>query len=345
MKLTIDGIIENLQNGGGCTVYFEQLLSYYQKDHNKLNYIRYNDSYKNITLTGTDTILYHRKQRIQERWRDVDTTGIDHDAIFHSTHYRLPLNKKQSRIVTTVHDFTYELFRKGPAQWMHTWQKNRAINNSDLVICVSHNTANDLLKFCPISEKKIRVVHNGVSEKYYPIDNITKTNEVLFVGARDGYKNFSMAVDALSLSPSLVLSIVGGGKLTSEEIALLESKIPGRYEHLGRVSDEELNGIYNRVYCLLYPSLYEGFGIPVIEAMRCGCVVIAVNVSSIPEVAGNAAILLDNPHPVAIAHALKDLENTTIYDQLRNDGFNQAKKFSWEKCYKDTLSVYKECLK
>ncbi|HDW2027942.1 TPA: glycosyltransferase, partial [Enterobacter ludwigii] len=123
------------------------------------------------------------------------------------------------------------------------------------------------------------------------------------------------------------------------------NKIPGRYKHLGRVSDEELNSIYNRVFCLLYPSLYEGFGIPVIEAMRSGCVVIAVNVSSIPEVAGDAAILLDDPHPAAIAHALKELENQLFYNKLRNNGFTQAKKFSWEKCYKDTLAIYKECLK
>ncbi|HDT4958924.1 TPA: glycosyltransferase family 4 protein [Enterobacter kobei] len=345
MKLTVDGIIESLQNGGGCTVYFEQLLSYYQQDNNKLNYIRYNGSYQNITLDGANTKLYQREQRFQERWRDIDINGIDHEAIFHSTHYRLPVNKKSSQIITTVHDFTYELFRKGPAQWMHSWQKNRAINNSDVIICVSHNTAKDLMKFCPVSEEKVRVVHNGVSEKYYPIGDVNKTNEVLFVGARHGYKNFLMAVDALSLSPSLRLSIVGGGKLTSAEIALLEDKIPGRYKHLGRVSDEELNNIYNRVFCLLYPSLYEGFGIPVIEAMRSGCVVIAVNVSSIPEVAGDAAILLDDPHPAAIVHALKELENQFFYNKLRNNGFTQAKKFSWEKCYKDTLAIYKECIK
>lgn len=344
MKLVIDGIIENLQNGGGCTVYFEQILSFYQKDNHKLNYIRYNNSHENITLSGNNTHVSHRTLRIQERWRDVNINEFDQDAIFHSTHYRLPVKNKQSKIITTVHDFTYELFCSGPAQWMHTWQKNRAIRNSDLILCVSQNTANDLMRFCPVSENKIRIVHNGVSEKYYPIDNTIRTNEVLFVGARGGYKNFAMAVDALALSPSLVLSIVGGGQLTSDEIALLESKIPGRYQHLGRVTDEELNGIYNRVLCLLYPSLYEGFGIPVIEAMRSGCVVIAVNVSSIPEVAGNAAVLLEQPNPVAISQALNDIQNTALYHQLRNEGFIQAKKFSWEKCYNDTLSAYKELL-
>lgn len=345
MKLIVDGIIEKLQNGGGCTVYFEQLLSFYQRDNFQLEYIRYKNSHNNITLNGSATMVHSREQRIQERWRDVNINDLNREAVFHSTHYRLPTNKRQNKIVTTVHDFTYELFRQGPAQWMHSWQKNRAINNSDLILCVSHNTASDLMKFCPTAENKIRVVHNGVSDVYHPLDGVTKTNEVLFVGARGGYKNFGMAVDALALSPSLVLSIVGGGGLSAEEIAMLESKIPGRYKHLGRVDDNELNSIYNRVFCLLYPSLYEGFGIPVIEAMRSGCAVIAINVSSIPEVAGTAAILLDNPQTGSIVEALKDLENSAYYNKLRSDGFIQAEKFSWEKCYRETFAVYQECLK
>ncbi|SUW63092.1 D-inositol-3-phosphate glycosyltransferase [Buttiauxella agrestis] len=344
MKLIIDGVIENLQNGGGCTVYFDQILSFYQKHNNKLNYIRYENSHENITLNGSATKTFRRELRVLERWRDVDLTEFGKDNIFHSTHYRLPVNKKNNKIITTVHDFTYEIYRKGPAQWMHSWQKNRAITKSDLVICVSHNTARDLMKYSPINESKIRVVHNGVSDSYYKIEGIDKTNEVLFVGARGWYKNFSMAVDALALIPSLTLSIVGGGALTKEEIAMLDQKIPNRYKHLGRVSDEQLNKIYNRVYCLLYPSSYEGFGIPVIEAMRCGCVVIAVNESSIPEVAGNAAYLLDKPNPLAIADALKELSNSSGYTKLQHAGLLQALNFSWEKCYEETQAVYNECL-
>lgn len=344
MKLIADGIIEKLQNGGGCTVYFEQILSFYQKNNNKLDYIRYKNSYENITLNGSFTKVQMREPRIFERWRDVELKEFDQDSIFHSTHYRLPTNKKINKIITTVHDFTYEIYRKGPAQWMHSLQKNRAIENSDLVICVSHNTARDLMKYSPIDESKIRVVHNGVSDCYYPVEGIAKTNEVLFVGARGWYKNFAMAVDAITLTPSFTLSIVGGGALTNEEIAMLDQKIPNRYKHLGRVSDAQLNEIYNRVFCLLYPSSYEGFGIPVIEAMRCGCVVISVNKSSIPEVAGNAAYLLDEPNPPAIVNALNELKNSVIYTKLRNAGLIQATNFSWEKCYEETQAVYNECL-
>lgn len=344
MKLIVDGIIENLQNGGGCTVYFEQLLSFYQENNLHLDYIKYTNGHNNISLNHQNTFMHQRELRILERWRDVDVSDFTNDSIFHSTHYRLPCDKKRNKIITTVHDFTYELYRKGPAQWMHSWQKNRAINKSDFVICVSNNTAKDLLRYCPIDEGKIRVIHNGVSNVYRQIDNVAKTNEVLFVGGRGWYKNFAMAVEAISLTSEFTLSIVGGGVLTAEEIKMLDTKIPGRYKHLGRVSDEELNEIYNRVFCLLYPSFYEGFGIPVIEAMRSGCVVIAVNESSIPEVAGDAAYLLDNANPVAIMGAINDLANSGLYNKLRKDGFFQAEKFSWEKCYNETHAVYRECL-
>lgn len=155
-------------------------------------------------------------------------------------------------------------------------------------------------------------------------------------------KNFDVAVDVLKKLPDFSLSIVGGGKLSYEEIKKLESNIPGRYKWLGRLSDEELNVAYNRAHALLYPSSYEGFGIPVVEAMRAGCPVVAVNVSSIPEVAGSAAILTDYADANLFAEAI--LKVCDMRDQLRKAGFEQANKFSWEKCFLETLQVYEELM-
>ena len=289
MKLIVDGIIEKLQENGGCTVYFSQILTFLQNNKINLEYIKFKNTDGLINLNGEKTKVCYRTPKWQERWRDVQLDEITTDTIFHSTHYRLA--KENVKTVTTVHDFTYELYRKGPAKWLHSWQKFRAIKNSHLVICVSQNTADDLMKFCPIDPSKIRVVHNGVSSDYFPLDNIERTNEVVFIGARGWYKNFNLAVETLIEQPELVLSIVGGGQLSNSEKQFLESAIPGRYRWLGRLSDEQLNQVYNRAHCLFYPSSYEGFGIPVIEAMRSGCPVIAVSVSSIPEVAGAAALL------------------------------------------------------
>ncbi|MGI2140646.1 glycosyltransferase family 4 protein [Shewanella baltica] len=340
MKLIVDGIIENLQENGGCTVYFAQLLTFLQNNNISLEYIRFKSEDGNIPLKGEHTKVVYETAKLLERWRDVEIKGELSDSIFHSTHYRLP--KQRVKTVTTVHDFTYELYRKGPARWMHSWQKFRAIRNSDLVICVSQNTADDLMKFCPIDPAKIRVVYNGVSSVYTPLSQTEHTNEVVFIGARGWYKNFTLAVQTMQQFPTLKLSIVGGGKLTDEELQHLEAHIPGRYEWLGRLTDEELNIVYNRAHCLFYPSSYEGFGIPVIEAMRSGCPVIAVDVSSIPEVAGSAAILTKQADVASFNQALNRLDDLKYRKDLIQMGYEQASKFSWEKCYFDTLAVYKE---
>lgn len=344
MKLVIDGIIESLQNNGGCTVYFNQFLSFLQQDKKiPLTYIRFFPVMgENITLSDDNSTLVKRNSRFLERWRDMDTSSLGDDIIFHSTHYRL--STRRVKTVTTVHDFTYELYRRGPARWMHSWQKFRAIRNSDLVICVSQNTADDLMRFCPIDKNKIRVVYNGVSESYFPIEGIKKDSSVVFVGARGWYKNFTLAVRTLQFFPDLKLSIVGGGALTSEEKALLDECIPGRYEWLGRVPDSGLNELYNKAHCLFYPSSYEGFGIPVAEAMRSGCPVVAVHTSSIPEVAGDAALLVKEATVDAFKVAFTQLESDTLRKKLIADGLVQARKFSWKKCYQDTLSVYQELM-
>ncbi|WP_421300342.1 glycosyltransferase family 4 protein [Aeromonas veronii] len=325
----LDSIIYELQQGGGVTVYYNNIKSRLSAAQVKYNEVKYSD---NSSLLTT---------RFLERYRDCTVDG--NKGVFHSSYYRLP-SQRSLKIVTTVHDFTYEKFVKGPAQWLHSWQKNRAIRNSDIIICVSHNTAKDLMQYCPVDQTKIRVIHNGVSESYYPlsIECNSNYNGVLFVGARGGYKNFNLAIDAVAAVADLELHIVGGGVLSSAELQQLEAKLSGRYRWLGRLSDDELNMAYNHAYALLYPSSYEGFGIPIIEAMRAGCPVIAVNVSSIPEVAGDAAILVNEPTVAAFSEALITLP--AMRNQLISAGFIQAAKFSWDRCFEETLAVYNELL-
>lgn len=342
MHLVVDGIIEKLQNGGGCSVYFFEVLQRYIRDGHNLRYLSFLTNGSHLIKGNESVIVEQYDSRLLERWRNVSCKSMTPETIFHSTHYRLPISKAQ--IVTTVHDFTYEQYFKGPGQWMHTWQKNRAINNSDLVICVSNNTAKDLLRFCPISEEKIRIVYNGVSDTYHFLEHECRGNKVVFIGARGGYKNFNIAVQAVASVNELSLSIVGGGQLTKQELQCLQMYLPDRYRWLGRLSDEELNVVYNRAFCLLYPSSYEGFGIPVAEAMRAGCPVIAVNSSSIPEVAGDAGLLVSMPEVALFVDALHQLLVTRNREELVSRGLLQSKKFAWENCYQNTLSVYKELI-
>ncbi|MEY0832282.1 glycosyltransferase family 4 protein [Providencia alcalifaciens] len=333
MNIIYDGIIYKLQSSGGVSVYFNEIISRAKLLEKSVLLCDSNsipDEFSDISVKFTSRFL--------ERYRDVK---CNIDGIFHSSYYRLPYNRKL-KVITTVHDFTYEKYVSGPAKWVHTWQKNRAIKNSDLVICVSQNTANDLMQYCPIDSSKIRVIHNGVSSSYFSIPELqtSNSNNVIFVGARNGYKNFGYAIKSIAHIPHLNLHIVGGGILNKNEKQLLDKYLPNRYKWLGRLSDQELNIAYNSAYALLYPSSYEGFGIPILEAMRAGCPVIAVNISSIPEVAGDAAILVNSPSIDSFVEALKNIP--LLREELILKGFNQVNKFSWERCFEETLSVYNE---
>ncbi|MCS2150040.1 glycosyltransferase family 4 protein [Scandinavium manionii] len=324
-----DGIISSLQSYGGITVYFNEILS--RMPEKQYTTIEYASAANRLSV---DSII--RNERVLERYRNCQLNNVCGD-VFHSTYYRLPDIKKKT--VTTVHDFTYEKYVSGLKKYIHTEQKYNAIKKSDKIICVSYNTALDLMRYCPVAENKIHVIQNGVSDNYHVIgNNLQTSNEVVFIGSRTGYKNFDKAVCAVALSPNLELVVVGGGPLNKYELAMLDSRLKGRYSVSGKLSDEDLNILYNTAYCLLYPSDYEGFGIPVLEAMKAGCPVVAVNRSSIPEVAGNAAILVDNSNPDTLHDALVNIEFSR--NKLIVDGLVQASKFSWENCFNKTLSLY-----
>lgn len=330
--IVYDGIIEKLQPMGGITVLFQQLLM-----RSNVSDVKYCSYVGDSNILTSEKNKINLKPRVLERYRDFKPK-VDENDIFHSTYYRLPSSK--TNIVTTVHDFTYEKFVMGLPKRVHIWQKYKAINNSDHIICVSNNTAMDLQYYCNISADKISVIHNGVAEDYFPL-NVEFSENILFVGARSGYKNFDKAVDAVALSSRFNLRIVGS-PLSSTEVAFLDARLPNRYFYLGKLTNKELNREYNSAFALLYPSSYEGFGIPAIEAMSAGCPVVAINCSSLPEVVGDAGILLDSSEPELIHDALLALEN--IRSKLICRGYVQAKKFSWDRCYNETRNVYKKFL-
>jgi mannosyltransferase len=341
--IIFDGIIEKLQQSGGVSVYFQELTKRIEKCGLKTNYLNYSDG-TSFVVPPTFNVI-NSNSRFLERYRDVDLSGFDLEdrTLFHSSYYRLPKGNG-SKVVTTVHDFTYEKYVSGSKLMIHKWQKYRAIKSSDIVICVSENTANDLLEYCPIDKDKIRVVYNGVSGDYFNISESKNTNFIVFVGSRAKYKNFDLAVLAVSLTDDFELHIVGGGALTQTEIATLDKYLPNRYRWLGYLENNKLNLVFNSAHCLLYPSSYEGFGIPILEAMRAGCPVISSNSSSIPEVAGNAGILIDSLNPHDYKDAILNLNIISRRSDYVSKGLEQAKKFSWDKCFSETLSIYNELI-
>ena len=335
-KIFIDGVIYSLQQHGGISVYFNELIKEARND----------DRFELVLSTPKPIISKCAPQpsqtydgRLLERYRKVNQGDV-HDLL-HSSYYRVPASRKMP-LVTTVHDFTYEKYVKGIPKHIHSWQKKAAINRATHIICVSNSTAEDLFSLYPhIQTDRVSVIHNGVADHFRPVPKKPEyENSVLFVGDRRRYKNFTHVANAISLTSSLKLCCVGGGPFRKDELELLAKILPYRHEHAGYLDDDGLNQLYASTYCLAYASEYEGFGIPVIEAMKAGCPVIATNRSSIPEVAGTAAILLDQISPETIQDGLNKLSDKKLRQELISEGLIQAQKFSWEQTWRKTAEVY-----
>lgn len=354
MNLILDNIIFSLQKSGGISVVWKEHLQRLSKDsylNNKISIYEYNNAIENNIFRRELDIPSNIIQSVSEKNLAIKRyfspqISYTKDDIFHSSYYRY---LKGAKNITTIHDFTYEYYVKGIKQKVHTWQKRQAILNSEKIICISNNTRDDLLRFIPeVDPTKVEVIYNGVNEFFFPL-SVTNSIEgfpygkgeyILFVGDRKSkYKQFDLAVKVVS-EIKKPLAIVGR-PLTQEEITKLNGT---NYHVLSGISTETLNILYNNAFCLLYPSLYEGFGIPVIEAQRAGCPVIAGSNSSIIEVIGEGGIALEKLNISNILEAIQTLDKSTYRNEVIKKGLENSQRFSWDKTYDQTIKVYQSLM-
>lgn len=260
--------------------------------------------------------------------------------------------RPNSRVVMTVHDLIPLLFPR--------WQTTRRVlyfkyflkyrfRFVDRFIAVSNTTKQDLIDLFEIPEDKIDVVYEGVSEQFRPTEK-TREDFILTVGTLEPRKNFKRIIEAyISLRTEEKirdkLIIVGKKGWLFDDILAIPEAFQDDIIFKGYVSEDELIRLFQTARFFIYPSMYEGFGLPILEAMACGCPVITSNTSSMPEVAGDAAFLVDPYRIEEIKNAMYTLTNDAgLCTKMSAEGIRRASQFSWQRAAEQTSQVYEEVL-
>jgi len=284
--------------------------------------------------------------------------GID---LFHSTNYMLPLFLRGPAVVSTIHDLIPIKFphftpraKKTRFNWLFRRLLIQCARRSDRVITVSHHTRDDLMRILGLPPEKISVVYNGIDSKYHPEDRTGNPGSlppdpfILYVGRFDPYKNVVGLIRSFNRfsreredNPRLVLAGHLDPRYPEAVEAAKELGLESRVSFLDGAAEDELIQLYNEARILILPSLYEGFGLPPLEAMACGTPVIVSDRGSLPEVVGDAGLIVDPEREENIAGAIKKLwDSEALRSEMREKGLRRAKDFSWDKTARETLKVY-----
>lgn len=357
------------QKHGGVSLYYSQLASglddvgesvrifapFYQSsslsqvgDH--LVFGRHLDKYPN----GSKRLL-----RVMNEIATPFPMAVWRPDVIHRTYYSSPVIKVPAKVnILTVYDMIHELlpssFHKGD-----TTSKNKRsmIEEADHVICISNKTREDLHSILNISRDKTSCIYLGVDQNTpfkeggdikKPLSSSPKPY-ILFVGARTSYKNFNNFLKAFSISNLMHdfnIIVAGGGSFKDQDMRLID-ELKFNFGQITQIEcgKQALNLLYSSASALIYPSIYEGFGLPPLEAMQMGCPVISSNGGSMPEVIGQAAEFFD-PHSIEeMSHAMERV----VYSpqrvaELKKLGSEVAKKYTWSSCAANTLSTYKKFL-
>lgn len=284
--------------------------------------------------------------------------------IFHATDHLLP-RLKSAKTVFTLHDVIFKFFPEYHLplnRWFLTNALPHFLRRADAIIAVSECTKRDAMKFYNLAPEKITVIYEGVNPALRRVDDRNRLAEIraryaknqpylLFVSTIEPRKNIPALVDALKILRARGftqrLLIVGRKGWLYQPIFdhVKQTGMSDVVDFLDFVPDADLSALLSACDAFVFPSLYEGFGLPPLEAMACGAPVICSNTSSLPEVVGDAALLIDPRDPSDIANAIaRVLTDQHLRDELRAKGFAQAAKFSWERAARETLAVYQRVM-
>jgi glycosyltransferase involved in cell wall biosynthesis len=363
MKILYDNEIFLIQKYGGATRYFYELIKrmpalktevllYMGKFINEYGLEEYSKRFtvfsgKKIKhIPRTKLISIKLQKPLFERF------AVKHDFdILHQTYYADINVKKNFKRIITIHDFTHEKLSSNFSSLDKTAElKKIAVQKSDGIICVSESTKKDLLERYDTNGKKIKVVYHGNSLKYdVKEEAVIKDKYILYVGDRRSYKNFGIMIKLFEINERLKneykLICCGGGKFTKEELEqMIKSDVINNFEQI-EARDRKIANLYYYASAFVYPSKYEGFGIPMIEAMYNGCPIVASNVSSLPEVGGSAALYFNPDSAEDLNEKINIILNDKVaVNKLKKSGIEREKIFSWDRCANETRKFYEEVM-
>ena len=327
ISVEFDDLIFALQRSGGASVYWQEVTSRIAADSR------------------------FRVSRIPPaRWKR-GVPAFSRADVFHSSHFRFAATGG-ARNVATVYDLNYELglVRQGLGSRLNLLERRAAFFTADALVCISESTLKDLYRIYPRLQGRCPafVIHLGVSA---PLPSsgtgagaMPDSPFLLYVGGRKAYKNFTTALHGYHASGvwrSGVRLLCTGAALDADEIQeVARLGLEGMVASEGHCSRERIFALYRGAHCLLYTSTYEGFGLPPLEAMSSGCPVVASRASSIPEVTGDAAILVNPTAADEVARAILDLQDAALRATLVEKGTRRASLFTWEESARRHMEVY-----
>lgn len=336
--IVLDSIIFGLQKYGGISNYWQTLSNVVSDYFHDTEFLLPKTQIGDINFLKSK---YSRTEHLSTSIsRYIDYTVSKDTEIAHSSYYRLP-RKKNVASVVTCYDFTYERYRSDLLAKVHKIQKRRALLSCNHIIAISENTKRDILKYIPeIKENKISVVHLPLpkvdfnQQAYGDYDN-----RVVFVGSRSSYKRLDLAVEAVARKPNLMLDIIGA-PLTLSESKYIKSRLGHRYKQFEAKSNNEVLQRISGCYAFIFPSDYEGFGLPILEAFKVGTPVICANRSSFPEIVGSAGFLVEKQTPQNYCDCLTELENLAIRKRLISLGHRQLELFKLDQFTTKMTKIY-----
>ncbi|MFD0751525.1 glycosyltransferase family 4 protein [Mucilaginibacter calamicampi] len=363
MKILFDHQAFTNQKYGGISRYFANLhygLKTTKGATSKLGLLLTHNAYisKDSLPAGSLFEQLVKKQSRRDKYnkwycRHLLKQG-DYD-VFHPTYYDpYFLSSVKKPFVVTVHDMIHELYPHYFAKQdpLTAGYKAQVINKADHIIAISECTKRDLQKFYKIPDEKITVVYHGykMNSDLAPAVQFKRPDKyLLFVGDRAVYKNFEPFINAVApllLTHTLQLICSGGGSFTADEHRLLiDNNIADRVQQIS-ASDGELAALYANAEAFVYPSLYEGFGLPVLEAFYNNCPVIMSNTSSLPEVGGDAAQYFDPTSQESMANAIEEvINNKNRQAELRTKGKQRLNLFDFDNTLMQTINVYQQVMR